>query len=171
MTISLAGKPSGVGMDVRARMDHNPSILIVTGSHLSAEKLDRPLAYYARQRLITMLRNDRPCDDSAVLVCSDLWYLNKDDLRGVPTLSVGGPRENALTAMLADKLPSVYVVEGELIVQAESGFDPPLVACWGEGNGTSRAVEVFCERYARAFCDAVCRLSRTADTGGVGRLD
>jgi len=46
-----------------------------------------------------------------VLVCSDVWYLNNDPLRSRPTISIGGPGVNALSAYLADKLPSAFAIE------------------------------------------------------------
>jgi hypothetical protein len=126
-------------------------ILIVTGAHLQAELHDRPIAYALRQALLDRL--DAPAEDS-VLVCSDLWYLNQPELRARPTVSIGPPDVNALTASLADRLPSVFVVDGVMIVQQLLDADTPIACCWGsEPVHTAAAMEVFVERFAAEFLD------------------
>jgi hypothetical protein len=124
-------------------------ILIVTGAHLSAEVYDRPMAYRLRERILTALGEaDNP---ARVIVCSDLWYLNRDQLRELPTVSLGGPTVNALTAYLGDKLPSVFAVDGQLIVQGD--WDrAALACCWGvDAARTAAAVEVFADRFLDAW--------------------
>jgi hypothetical protein len=133
-------------------------ILIVTGAHLHAEISDRPIAYGLRQRLLEWLRGRGDFyggDAPRVLVCSDLWYLNNDPLRSRPTISVGGPGNNALTAFLADKLPSAFAIEDQLVVQADLDFPDVLACCWGtDVTATAAAVDAFCERYLDAFMQA-----------------
>jgi hypothetical protein len=134
-----------------------PFILVVTGAHLSAELYDRPLAYRLREALIRKLADVGFADPHLqVLVCSDVWYLNQDHLRGLPTISIGAPGVNALAAYWADRLPSVMAVDGKLIIQmssAESGS--PVVSCWGaDPTQTASAVESFRERWLTDFLDA-----------------
>lgn len=127
-------------------------ILIVTGATPRAEKHDRPVAYALRQALL-----DRLGDESgeAVVVCSDLWYLNQPELRGGPVIAVGPPDANALTASLADRLPSVFVVDGVMIVQMLADPEGALACCWGtESRHTMAATEIFIERFAPDFLDA-----------------
>jgi hypothetical protein len=128
-------------------------ILIITGAHLSAEVYDRPLAYRLRERLLAALGEaDNP---TRVVVCSDLWYLNRDQLRELPTVSIGGPRVNALTAYLGDKLPSVFAVDGQFVVQGDWERSP-LACCWGiDAERTAAAVEVFAERCLEGWLGAV----------------
>jgi hypothetical protein len=139
-------------------LDSSRLILIVTGAHLLAEALDRPIAYTLRQRLLAWLEEAGeipPPHSPRVLVCSDVWYLNNDHLRGRPTISIGGPGVNALTAFLADKLPSAFAIEGRLIVQADLDFQEVVACCWGADQGsTAAAVDAFCERYLDAFMGA-----------------
>src|SRR5436190_1430282 len=100
-------------------------ILIVTGGHLVAEAVARPVAYGLRRRMAEWLgRNGRPEDpaDPRVVVCSDVWYLNNDPVRQRPAVSVGGPGVNALSAYLADKLPSAFAIENVMLVQADLEF-------------------------------------------------
>ncbi|MEM6757638.1 MAG: hypothetical protein AAF586_10765, partial [Planctomycetota bacterium] len=81
-------------------------VLIVVGAHLRAEAADRPLAY----RLIEEIENwkERFAEQLGVeiepTVCTDLWYLNHEELRSLPTICVGGPGVNALSAYLAKHL-------------------------------------------------------------------
>lgn len=111
-------------------------VLVVVGAHARAEVDDRPTAY----RLAESLRTGGA---AGVLVLTDLWYLNHDELRTRPTVSVGSPEVNALTAYFGDKVPSVAARAGEWVVQFEEG-GPSLACCWGAGaRRTDHAVEVF----------------------------
>jgi hypothetical protein len=145
-------------------------VLIVTGAHLRAEEHDRPTAYALAGALARGLaeRNgagasagsgaggDRNAGSWRVVVCSDLWYVNHPALRACPTVSVGGPRVNALTATLAGLLPDVLSVRGEYIVQLDPDLIDLACACWGEtAEGTREAVRQFGSRWAGAWLDAV----------------
>jgi len=139
-----------------APIDTSRLILIVVGAHLRAEVSDRPLAYRLRERLLTWLdrhaeREGAPPD---VVVCTDLWYLNADDLRKRPTISIGPPGVNALTAYLADKVPSAFAIDNVLSVQLDTDFLDLTVCCWGnEQSATASAIDAFCERYLDAFME------------------
>ncbi len=131
-------------------------VLIVTGAHLRAEVHDRPVAY----RLADAFRGRIPRPEAApppeIIVCSDLWYLNNDDLRRNPTVSVGAPGVNALTASLAARLPSASVVENEYIVQLDPDFLDPIALVWGVSpRATSVAAGVFIERYLARFIESM----------------
>jgi len=131
-------------------VDPDSLILIVTGSHPRAEAADRPLAYLLRERMRERLAALQP------LVCSDLWYLNNDALRARPTVSVGGPAVNAFSAFLGDKLPSVFAIDGELMIQLDPESPEHLACCWGaNAEGTERAVGIFIDRYLDTFLDGV----------------
>ena len=133
-------------------------ILIVTGAHLRAEAADRPIAYALRRRLADWLGSRGEPENAEaprVLVCSDVWYLNNDPLRSRPTISIGGPGVNALSAYLGDKLPSAFTIENVLMVQADLDFVEVLACCWGSDAGsTAAAVDAFAERYLDAFMEA-----------------
>ncbi|HYE01910.1 MAG TPA: hypothetical protein VD963_01615 [Phycisphaerales bacterium] len=149
-------------------------ILIVTGAHLRSEVGDRPIAYGLRERMDRWLQ-DRlgeatpgapDLDPQApagrtrprLVVCSDLWYLNDANLREQPTVSVGGPGVNALTAYLADKLPGVLVVDDVLMVQMDPGLDRLVASVWGINHAaTVTAADAFAERYLDVFMAAAAR--------------
>ena len=134
------------------------TILIVTGAHLKAEAADRPLAYHLRKRMTDWLAThgdpDNP-ESPRVLVCSDVWYLNNEPLRARPTVSVGGPGVNALSAYLGDKLPSAFSIENILLVQADLDFIDVVACCWGRDDAsTAAAVEAFADKYLDSFMTA-----------------
>lgn len=133
-------------------IDTGRAVLIVTGSHLRAEQCDRPLAYRLRERMLAWLDSSEETGGCDIIVCSDLWYLNNDDLRDRPTISIGGPGVNALAAYLADKLPSAFTIEDVLTVQMDLDFVDLVASCWGINNAsTVAAVDAFAERYLDEF--------------------
>jgi len=128
-------------------------VLIVTGAHLAAEVFDRPIAYRLRERVLKALGAGAAPD--RVVVCSDLWYLNNDQLRSLATVSIGGPTVNALTAYLGGRLPSAYTIEGVLMVQGDWTGETPLACCWGiDASATAAAVEAFEKKYLSEFVAA-----------------
>ncbi len=132
---------------------------MVVGAHLRAEAIDRPLAHNVRDQIQRRLESrgagEIPHLDHA-LVCTDLWYLNQPELRRRPTITIGPPEVNALTAYLADKIPSADARRGEWVVQFESG--DAMAACWGTSpGGTAHAVRVFLDRYLESFLAACAR--------------
>lgn len=136
-----------------ASVDVDRVLPVVVGAHLQAELSDRASAYRACAVMSGLL--------GSVLepvVCTDVWYMNSDALRSRPTVSIGAPGINALGAHLADRLPSVFVIDDVLMVQLDLETAPPAASCWGvDADATARAVEVFCERHVSAFLEAVAR--------------
>jgi hypothetical protein len=136
-------------------------ILIVTGAHLLAEASDRPIAYGLRRQMAEWLAEHGHREDPEnprLVVCSDVWYLNNDPLRSRPTISIGGPGVNALSAYLADKLPSAFSVENVMLVQADLDFVEVVALCWGmDAAATAGAVEAFAQRYLDGFMEAATK--------------
>ena len=134
-------------------------ILIVTGAHLRSEVGDRPLAYRLRAHMIDWLdEHIGQGHEGAIVVCSDLWYLNDDRLRRMATVSIGGPGVNALSAYLGDKIPAAFTIEDVLMVQVDLDFDDLSVCCWGMNHSaTVSAVDAFTERYFDDFMAAATR--------------
>src|SRR4051812_22807832 len=139
-------------------------IWIVTGVQLNAELGDRPLAYRLEKEVRKALRagpgskpKGSPPPRWSPVVVSDVFYLNSDDAQGRPAISVGGPGMNALSAALANELPTVAAVENELVVQMDLEFGDLRCAVWGMNHlDTVRAVELFVGRgYLHAFVRGV----------------
>lgn len=130
-------------------------VLIVVGSTLEGERHGRPLAYSMRERMVAWLAGQGLGGPEAVVVCSDIWYMCQDALRGLPAVAIGGPESNALSAHLADKLPGAFVIDDVLMVQLDPEFPDVLASCWGVSpEATARACEAFVERYLGAFMGA-----------------
>ncbi|MFG0304888.1 MAG: hypothetical protein ACF8Q5_01600 [Phycisphaerales bacterium JB040] len=123
---------------------------IVVGSTLEAERYDRGTAYRLGERL--RARAERA--GLEVVVCTDVWYLNDAELSRRACVSVGEPGVNALSAHLASRVPSAYVIDGVLMVQFDVEAGRGHACCWGVGaRATARAAEAFAERYAAAFVE------------------
>lgn len=129
------------------------TILLVVGAHPSAERTDRFTAYALRERAAPMLA---PGHD--LLVVTDVWVLNHDELRARPTISVGPPSVNAMSAYLADKLPTALASDGRYVVQLDGTYDDLVCALWGEDpEQTAAAAEAFSQRYLAEFLQACAR--------------
>lgn len=110
-----------------AEVETDRLLPIVVGIRLHAELGDRPLAYCVEKearRILADLRGGDVGSDTdaqppsnparpalAPVVVSDVLYLNSDALRSRPTISIGGPGVNALSANLVDELPTALAIE------------------------------------------------------------
>jgi hypothetical protein len=133
-----------------------PMILIVTGSALRAEEVDRPLAYYLKQQLESALMvRDEPIP---VCVVADFRWIHDEPLQTLPTISLGGPGVNALTHRWLEEVPLVLAVDDEYYLQLSPDSDPPIASIWGMNNAhTQLAVAVFVQRHLSTLLDAVAR--------------
>ena len=125
-------------------------IPIVTGVQLNAELGDRPLAYRieqrAREKLADLLGPAAPGELPRLspVVLSDVYYLNNQEIQSRPTVSLGGPGVNALSALLVNELPTAVAIEQILVVQMDLEMKDPRCAVWGMNHlDTVRAVELF----------------------------
>lgn len=148
--------------------DRPKLLLIVTGSTLRAEEMDRPLAYYLKQR-IEQAVVDEPIDGLAlhVLVVADFRWLHDEPLQRLPTISVGGPGVNALAhRWFEEDLPHSLVVDGRYFVQMDPDLAEPRASIWGMDNpSTQFAVSTFLTRFLPRF------LRRCADADVPGLIE
>lgn len=136
-------------------------LLIVTGSTLRAEELDRPLAYYLRQQVEKRIAAHPPtapagddADDWNVLVVADFRWINDEPLHAHPTISVGGPGVNALANRWFEELPFALAVDEQYCIQMDPELALPRVSIWGMDNATTQiAVSLFLDRYLPRFLD------------------
>lgn len=144
-----------------ASVDPDQMVLVVVGAHLRAELADRPLAYRLSNALIEAINGEGDADGDAelsALPCSDIWYLNNEELHDRPTISIGGPGVNALSAYLYERLPTALAIEDQLVVQLDIDFSDLRVALWGiDGERSAAAVSLFEERYLAGYVEAVQR--------------
>ncbi len=130
-------------------------VLIVTGSTLRAEEVDRPLAYYLKQRVEQYLaEHDLPGGPMVVRVVADFRWIHDEPLQSLPTISVGGPGVNALSHRWLEEVPVSLAVDERYYLQMDPDLDEPRVSVWGMDNPTTQiAVSIFIDRYLPRFLD------------------
>jgi len=112
---------------------------------LRAELADRPLAY--RMKTFIEQNLDQMGFDSTVVVLSDLWYLNVETLHRLPTISLGGPKVNALSAYLTKRLANALVVDNTLIIQMDLDEEDLRACIWGSNcQNTASALDIFIKK-------------------------
>jgi hypothetical protein len=133
--------------------DSQPRLLmIVTGSVLRAEELDRPLAYYLQQQInLASKRLDLALESRVV---SDLRWLNDEQMQALPTISVGGPGVNELARIWFEEVPFSLAVDEKYWVQMDPDLADLRVSIWGMDNAlTQIAVSVFVDRLLKGFLE------------------
>jgi len=139
--------------------DESPNLmLIVVGSGLRAETADRPLAYRLRERIHAWLERFGASLNIPLVpvVCSDLWYLQQENLSGRPTISLGGPGVNALSHEFFEKLNPAVVRNDEILIQLDPEFIDLRVCIWGRNHAmTVDALEMFVRKYLDGYLRAV----------------
>ena len=127
-------------------------LLIVTGSTLRAEELDRPLGYYLREQVEQASRRlELPIKP---LVVADIRWMNDDKFQGAPTISVGGPGVNHLAHSWFEELPFSLAVDEQYCIQMDPDLAEPRASIWGMDNASTQiAVSVFVERFLQRFLE------------------
>ncbi len=138
-------------------IDTDKLLLIVVGAHLNAEASDRPLAYQLQETIQNRLHRMTGTTEWPVLplTCTDVWYLNHEELQPRPVVSIGGPGVNALSAYLYQKLPTALAIEDQLVVQFDVDLADMRCAIWGmDRRHTAAAVELFENKYLNDWLSA-----------------
>jgi len=133
-------------------------LLVVTGAALEAEVEDRPKAYQLAQRIHAWQDQQAIAltDRVEPVVCSDLWYLNQQDIGQTPTISVGSPDRNALAAYFAQRVEAPDIEQEQTVIQFDPEFVDLQASVWGTNEAmTSQAIEIFCGSYLDPFMRAV----------------
>jgi hypothetical protein len=155
--MTLSALPQGLSLDL-----DDPSIVIVVGADLRAEALDRPIAAALLRGVNTLLAKEAAAIGRtlpAAVVCTDVWYLNSGHLRLCPTISLGGPEINALSAYLIGRLPPVFAIENRYAIHADPRRDQLAACLWGvDATNTAHAMDAFCSKHLAAFVQASIRV-------------
>jgi hypothetical protein len=131
-------------------------LLIVCGSTLRAEEVDRPLAYYLKQQVEERLRAavGESSETWQVVVVADFRWIHDDPLQALPTISIGGPGVNALAHRWLEEVPVSLAVDEQYYIQMDPDLDEPRASVWGMDNATTQiAVSVFIERFLPRFLE------------------
>jgi len=127
-------------------------LLIVTGSTLKAEEMDRPLAYYLKQQVD--LASGRLDLAFKTLVLADFRWMDDEDLQVLPTISVGGPGVNHLAHSWFEEVPFSLAVDEQYCIQMDPDLAEPRASIWGMDNATTQiAVSVFIGRFLARFLE------------------
>jgi hypothetical protein len=122
-------------------VDTEETIVLVTGSSLTAEERDRPLAYLLKTEI------DRRGAGHAYrrgVVVADLWYLENRIFHLNPTIAIGGPGVNGVSEEFSSLLPTIYSRDEQVFVQADFEGDVKRATLWGvNAASTASAVEIF----------------------------
>jgi hypothetical protein len=159
-------------------------LLIVTGSTLRAEEMDRPLGYYLKQRIEEALsghtdkassKHGGELSDYQVRVVADFRWMHDDFLQSRPTISLGGPGVNALTHRWLEEVPISLAYNERYFIQMDPDLADLRVSIWGMDNPmTQIAVSVFLDRFLTRFlerCATVPPTSFDMDDDEEGRDD
>lgn len=133
-------------------------MLIVVGAHLRAEIADRPLAYRLKQRIDQWIDQHRQGMNISLMpvVCSDIWYVNNESLQSRPTISLGGPGVNGLSAYYRQKLHDAVTRENQVLIQLDPEFTDLRVCVWGMNHAlTVEALDLFMARFLDNYLRAV----------------
>lgn len=131
-------------------------LLIVTGSTLRAEDVDRPLAYYLKQRIDSWPDDPKSSSSLAfrVRVVADFRWIHDEPLQVLPTISIGGPGVNALSHRWLEEVPVSLAVDEQYYIQMDPDLDEPRASIWGMDNATTQiAISVFIERFLPRFLE------------------
>jgi hypothetical protein len=130
-------------------------LLIVTGSTLRAEEVDRPLAYYLKKRVEQYQDEHEPAaGPMQVRVVADFRWIHDEPLQELPTISLGGPGVNALAHRWLEEVPISLAVDDRYYLQMDPDLDEPRASVWGMDNATTQlAVSVFIDRFLPRFLE------------------
>jgi hypothetical protein len=134
-------------------------VLIVTGSTLRAEEMDRPLGYFLKQRIEQSLREAtatgrQGLEDYIVRVVADFRWIHDEPLQSLPTISLGGPGVNALTHQWLEDVPVSLAFSERYFIQMDPDLSEARASIWGMDNATTQiAVSVFLDRFLARFLD------------------
>jgi hypothetical protein len=134
-------------------------VLIVTGSTLRAEEVDRPLGYYLKQRIEQALgeavaEGRQGLEGYVVRVVADFRWIHDEPLQNLPTISLGGPGVNALAHRWLEDVPISLAYSERYFIQMDPDLAEPRASVWGMDNATTQiAVSVFVDRFLPRFLE------------------
>jgi hypothetical protein len=133
-------------------IDTDETVIIVTGSEIRAEERDRPTAYRLKEEI------DRRSDGQPfrrAVVVGDAWFLDHRVFHLNPSIAVGGPGVNGLTAELSQHVPVAWTQDQRAYVQVDFENPAKRAALWGvDAEATMLAVQTF---VSRGFLDDLLR--------------
>jgi hypothetical protein len=125
-------------------IDTDETIMLVTGTSIPAEQRDRPIAYRLKAEID---RRGAGHVYRRAVVVGDEWYLENRAFHANPTIAIGGPGSNGVTAEFSQSLPTVVTLEERVFIQADFDGELKRAALWGvDARATQVAAELFLQR-------------------------
>ena len=122
-------------------LDSDETVVLVTGTNETAVARDRPLALHLQREIDN--RGGGHTYRRAIVV-GDEPYLERPQLHGNPTISIGGPGSNGVAQQFAGELPTLWQENERVFVQADLEGELKRVALWGaDAASTAAAVDAF----------------------------
>lgn len=122
-------------------VDTDETILIVTGTAITAEDRDRPLAYWLKDEV-----DKRGVGHTyrRAIVVGDAWYQDNRVFHLNPTIAVGGPGANAVAHAFVSELDTLWSEEERSFIQGDFNAERKRASLWGmDTAATAVAVESF----------------------------
>src|SRR6516165_5991034 len=106
-------------------------LLIVTGSTLRAEEMDRPLGYYLKRRIEeAMSASSNTTEAKQALDLADYRWIHDEFLQKLPTISLGGPGVNALAHRWLEEVPISLAYNDRFFIQMDPELNEPRASIW-----------------------------------------
>ncbi len=140
-------------------------LLIVTGSTLRAEEMDRPLGYYFKRKIeegitAAIATGRTGLEGYVVRLVADFRWIHDEPLQSLPTISLGGPGVNALAHRWLEEVPVSLAYGDRYFIQMDPDLAEPRASIWGMDNpATQIAVSVFLDRFLDRFLERCSRAS------------
>jgi hypothetical protein len=125
-------------------VDATETVAVVVAASLDAEAPDRLVAL-GLQREIGRRGAGHPYR-RAVLLSDQAWF-ETPLFHTAPTIAVGGPGVNGVSARFGQELPTVWTADDRSLIQAEFRETVLRVTLWGmDAAATAAAVDAFVSR-------------------------
>lgn len=125
-------------------VDSEETVVIVIGSDLEPGHPDRLGAEALKAEIDS--RGRGWSYRRAVVVDDERWF-ETPMIHAAPTISIGGPGANGVSARMAGELPAVWTDADRVVIQAELSDGPRRATLWGsDRHATREAVDAFIAR-------------------------
>lgn len=125
-------------------VDAAETVAVVVADALDAEAPDRVVAQRVQAEIDR--RGAGHPYRRGVLMTDYAWF-DTPLFHAAPTIAVGGPGVNGVSARFGQELPTVWTADDRSLIQAEYRGAAPRVTLWGmNAAATAEAAEVFMAR-------------------------
>jgi hypothetical protein len=125
-------------------VDGSETVAIVVAADLDADAPDRRAAVGLLEEIG---RRGAGHPYRRGVLMSDLAWFETPLFHAAPTIAVGGPGVNGVSAKFGQELPTVWTADDRALIQAEFRENAPRATVWGmDREATAASVEAFIHR-------------------------